>query len=298
MNKYIIALVSVVTMIFLTVQTHAQLIDVARSDDSTILIEKVYAGILATTSYIPAKDTIIKSVSFRVGGAARYDISRSFTLKAFTAWDVDPLGKNTTGFNAFYLQYKPSKYWLIDAGYGPTLTAQQHRPHPVTNWGQFEPSTPARLPGIAPKLNIQVIPSAKLLFAGGISLREKKPEYQLTTTLGKLQVTGYYQTYDSLTGAALTYLGKHFSTTLVYKTITHSRDTTNNVIADLATYKISKKYSISVYSDFGYSFISHDIIRWEGGALKIFTSKCCKGLYGVGYDYTLQWFKTYFFLTL
>lgn len=311
MKKRIIALACVIAVgsFIVPTKTFAQLENIATSADSAITVEKVYAGILAGSSYNYEKDTFTRFVSFRVGVAGRWDISKKCTLKAFSAWDIEAVSKASTTFNAFWLQYRPTKTLLLEAGVGPTFTASQHRPSPVSRAGHFEPGTPARLPGVAPTINLRFNPSDRLMFGGGISLRNSMPEYQLSTAIGRFKATVYQQMYNSLTGFTISYADTagRFGNTFVYynhtDTTTESTaipiNVTKKVVANFVYYKI-KKINLMFYTDFGLLMTPRNrkVVRWESGILRPFKMKYVGGLFGLGYAYEQKSINGYLFVTL
>lgn len=282
MKKQIIVAAFVIASVLLTaIKGYAQIENVIAATDSSVILEKVYAGMLGATAYNPEKkDTLSKTLSFRVGVAAHYKINDRLLLRGFSVWDIDVLTNARLGINTLWFEYKPSKRWVIELGNAPTIVAQQHRPHPVTMFGHFETSTAARLPGSAPTVNVKFAPTEKLLLGGGISLRNSMPEYQLTSTVGRVQVTGYYQVFDTTIGASVTYTSDRLGNTFVYKD--------QKAIADFIYYQISKRKSLTVYTDFGYETPTKTIVRLETGILKIFKGKYAQGLMGFGLSHDVK----------
>lgn len=299
MKKYIIAAMSVIILSSFTV-CHAQLENVAVSDDSSFIVDKVYAGTLSTLRYRHDSNTFDKFASVRFGVAASWKATKTITLQSFAAWEHEVITQQGTSFQAFWGQYRPHKKWLFETGVGPTLSAKQHRPHPVSYFGQFEPFTKAQFPGVAPMASVKFFPNEKNMIGLGVGLRQNQPEYQATATVQKnLQVTAFHQVCTQTTGVGMSYSKGVFATTVLWKS--------DDVIANLNFITISKKHQISVYSDFGYDIsqpvngngqATNRVKRFEAGALKITQAGPIKGTFGLGWSYEAKAVKAYLLVGL
>lgn len=287
MNKIIIALMSVIILGSFT--SHAQLINVAATADSTVVVDKVYAGMLAATSYLCDKDTTKVSTAFRVGAAAHWDIGKKLTLKSFTASEHEFVSSSSFGMDALWMQYRPTNKWAVEVGRGPTLAAQQHRPHPVSQSGQFETWTQAQLSGIAYSVNLKYMPSADLLFGGGLSLSDNMPEYQVTANYKLWLVTGFHQSATNTSGIALTYNGTRFYNTSFVK---------SDAVGSFSSWQISAKRPFYLFTDFGYSTTSHSIVRWGSGAFASFTMGKVKSIFAIAYNHEVKGITGYLFVSL
>lgn len=269
-------MVGVITMIVFTVTSYAQISGVAATSDSTVVIDKVYAGTLAGSAYLCGKDTSTAFASFRFGASALWHMGTKLTLKTFAVGEYEAVTGSSFGIHAMWLQYRPLKKIAIEAGKGSTLVAQQHRPFPVSQYGQFETWTQARLPGVGYTCNLKYIPNAKTLFGAGISVRDNMSEYQVTTTIRRIQLSGYYQTATNVTCGAITYSGKSLFNTAFVKT---------DAIGDFSSLLISRKRSVYLFTDFGYDRKTSTIVRWGSGFSKTFSMKYVKGILALAYTY-------------
>lgn len=289
MYKHIIALACVIALSSFT--SHAQLENVAVSEDSSFSIDKVYAGVLSIVDYRYDSSMFEKFAPMRVGAAASWRMTKRLTLKSFVAWQYDPIGKSGTTFQTFWMQYKPHRKWLLETGVGPTLSASQHRPHPVTYWGQFEPSTKGRFPGVAPMASVKFLPNERNMIGIGVGIRESQLEYQATATIQKnLQITTFYQVYNKTTGVGLGYTAGPFSTTMIWKS--------NDVIANLNLLTIHKKQNILLYTDFGYALPTEKVVRFEAGVVKTAYAGLVKATVGLGWSYDTKSINSYLLIGL
>ncbi len=289
MKQRIIALACVIAMTLLTVTTQAQLLNVARTADSSVVIDKLYAGMLANTSYLLDKDTTTVSTAFRVGVAAHWDIGKKLTIKSFTAGEHDFIAGSSFGLHALWMQYRPTAHWAIEAGRGPTVAAQQHRPHPVSQSGQFETWTEAQLPGIAYTVNLKYIPNANSLIAGGFSLRDNMPEYQITGTVKRISLTGYYQSVSNTACAAITYNGKRFYNTSFVK---------SDGIGTFSSLAINHDQTLYLFTDFGYNTKTNSIVRWGTGIFSSYKMGYMKAVFALSYNHEIKGITGYLFVSL
>ncbi len=288
MKNKIAALMSAI-IILGSLTTNAQLENVLASPDSTVVLDKVYAGILGATNYDCGNDTTTVYVGFRAGVAAHWDIGKKLTVKTFAAGEYDFVSATSFGLHAIWLQYRPGKKWAIETGKGPTLAAQQHRPHPASAGGQFETWTQAQLPGVAYTLNLKFIPSDKMLFGAGMSVRDNMPEYQVTGTYKRLALTGYYQAATNTACAAMTYDGKWLYSTSFVKT---------DAIGNFSSLTLSSKQQLYFYTVLGYDTKNKTMVMCANGFYKSFSTKYVKGSLALGYNTVNQQISAYTLISL
>lgn len=288
MKKYIISLACVIACSFTSL--YAQLINIAQTEDSSFTIDKVYAGVLSGLAYQPETKQYAGFNYLRIGAAVNWKITSKMTYRAWAFGEYETIGQQSVGFQSSYVQYAPHSKWMIDAGFGPTLAALQHRPHPVTMFGQFEPSTKARFPGGGPVAQVRYFPTATSMIGGGVSLRQNMLEYQLSGTIGGLQVTAFHQTCTNTTGAGFTYTKGRFSTTNIWKS--------DDAVGNFNTFTLHKKQQLIIYSDYGYSLPGKCIVRMECGIIKLVETKYLKAVAGIGYAHETKSVKSYLLVSL
>jgi hypothetical protein len=294
MKKMIMAVASLIAMIF---TAQAQLENVAVSKDSSLVVTSVYMGMLATTSYLTDRNKETVSNNFRAGGSVAWKASRTLQLKSWGIFDVTVSHDTSTklssySLHAFWLQWQPSAKWQFQAGKGATLSAQQYRPLPASNQGQFETWTQAQFPGLAPVINIKYMPRKSMMFAAGVSSNQNQPEYQVAATFGQFKLSGFYQDASKRLGGGVGYASKNsmFSTIALWKQ--------KQLLANITIITLNKAKGIVFFNDFGYDPSNEKVQRWEIGILKSFNLKPCKGLFSVSWQQERKALNAYFYLTL
>ncbi len=254
------------------------------------MIDKVYAGVLSGALYQPETKQFNNFMYTRVGAAIHWKMSKKLTYYSWTFAEYETISQVSYGLATAYVQYVPHRKWIVNAGFSPTLTALQHRPHPASHFGQFEPSTKGRFPGAAPGVMVRYLPTENSMIGGGLSLRQNMPEYQLSGTVKNFRISGFYQVKTQTTGIGFDYKNERFSTTVLWKS--------NDAIANLNTFMIHRKQHLLLYSDFGYSLPNKCVVRLEGGILKLVQAKYLKALFGIGYAYETKSVKSYLLISL
>ncbi|MBP6910531.1 hypothetical protein KBC03_02935 [Patescibacteria group bacterium] len=286
-------MVGVITMLLFTAKTNAQMLNVAATPDSSFVVDKVYAGALATSRYLHDSNEskqFDKFASVRVGASVVWKVSPKFALRSLVAAEYEVVGKTSLSFQAFWLQYQPHKKWLTEIGIGPTLTAGLHRPHPVTHWGQFEPFTKAQFPGVAPRAQIKYLPSGTTMIGAGVGIRQGMPEYQLAANIGSFQLSAFHQECTRTTGLGLGYAKGRWTSTSIWKS--------DDLIANISSFMLHRKQQLMLYTDFGYSLPKKDVIRFEAGLIKLVQAGYIKSIIGMGYSYEAKAIKAYLFVSL
>jgi hypothetical protein len=294
MKKILMVVVNLITMLVIKNTANAQLQNVAANSDSTIIVNSVYAGMLATTGYDTQEKKQSTNTSFRIGASLSWKINPKLYLRSWAIMDVAtyPSSTNVYTLQAFWLQYKPTEKWQLEVGQLGTLAAQQHRPLPASNSGQFETWTQSKFPGLAPTINIKYLPGNGTMFAVGLSNRASQPEYQISMTKGQWQASGFYQDATKSFGAGFTYISSNgmYKNTGLWKQ--------GNVLANITNIFLDRKKTVLFYNDLGYSLHTSHVIRWEPGILKVFSMKYVKGLIGIGYQHEVKNINAYLYITL
>lgn len=265
--------------------TSAQRTNVNIDGDSSIVIEKVYAGLLSGPAYDIQSGKMSSTVSIRGAAAARWDLSSKLAIRSFGFADYDVSSQSAIGNAAFWAEYKPAKQWKISLGHGPSLTATNHRPHPATLSGHFEFFAMAQLPGVMTNVTAGYTPK-NTTYAASVGLFQQKPVAMVGVSSKEWIGTLYYLATSHKLGGAITHNGKRLQTTLTYS---------HNDIASLALL-YDCGHNIVVYASDGYQSTSgmqtatHGVGRvWKGKY---------NGLLALGYDAVDHQIKPYLMVTL
>lgn len=260
------------------------------SADSTVVVDRIYTGIIAGPIYNTQLQQTTTAANIRGGVQVTWKATSQISLRSFAVAEYDAPTKSWLTINSFYGIYTPSKKVTIVTGFGPTLPAKFHRPNPVTDRGHFETFTTKQLPGAAEHINIEYIASQNFTFAGGVSVFQHKPMYATTMVSGKWTGTAYYTSSNNKVGGALTYNGSRLQNTLVIKQ--------DAMVANVLLYSFGKQKEFIFYADNGYDTNLKDMVRTEAGFLRTFTGGRWGGLFGLGYDNVHKTINTYLFVTL
>lgn len=281
-------LIIVLFFSFVGISTYAQLENIKISNDSSIIINKVYAGMISGSLFSVDSLHADKFVNIRFGVLATWQMNKYVAFKSMCMFDTD-LNKNTWGLQQFYVELTPSKKHSLQFGNMATLSTEQ-RPYPITGNGQFETWTESQIPGQALGVKYTYKPNTNWLIGGGVAMRDKQPEYHGKLKVKNFTLSGYYRISEDNSGLALTYAGKKIYNTCVWKN--------EEVISNIFVWELSSSKNISFYADIGYDFVQEDFIRGEVGLLKTFASKYSKGLFGLGYQYEMNTINAYLFIHL
>lgn len=264
----------------------SQITDVKVSNE--IVIDKIYAGSLSAVNASTDSLSATGSTGLRFGAMATYRPTSWLAFRTWAMCQIDP-GKDPWSLQQFFVNIHPIEQFNVDFGYMATI-ATELRPHPVSAGGQFETWAQSQIPGsgLGAKLRYQFTPDFQA--AGGIAVRNGLPEYASKFTYKNIQVTGWYSEYNKKFGAATIINSGRISTTLVWKQ--------NQTLADLFTIELSKKESISFFSDMGYDLVSKNLVRGEAGLWKGFESTWINGLVAMSYDLKAHAVNGYLFVHL
>lgn len=261
--------------------TFGQIEHITISSDSSIIIDKVYAGMLSSTAFNTKNVATSSAGTFRVGVMASWKCSPYLTFHSFGMFETDL--KQPWGIQQFYLNYEPTNHWIVTVGQSATISTEQ-RPHPVSGAGQFETWTQSRIPGGAPGIKIKY--RGNVSVGAGIAARNGFPEYHASVSKGSHTLSGYYLQSDYQSGFAYTY-----DTKKLYAIVVCIPD---SIVGSTVVVRLKK--NISLFADVGYG--NSVFPRAELGAFKSWSEKWIKGLLSVSYDVKIKSVKGYLFVHL
>ncbi|MCX6822881.1 MAG: hypothetical protein NTX91_02695 [candidate division SR1 bacterium] len=263
-----------------------QITDLYVTKDSTVIIDKIYAGVLAGGQF--RTDTVSNDafVTARLGAMGSWRPTKWF---AFRTWGIYDLNlANSFTLEQCWIDFTPSKKLSIQGGYMATLATEQ-RPNPATGDGQFETFGEAQIPGGTYNIKIEADNLGKFGFGACLAYRVKGLEYQAMFKYSWLKISGW-RDYNGKFGSAMT-----LDLSRVYNVTSWRQD---QVIANFLCVKMGKNKDYQLYSDNGYDLQAHKLVRSETGFLKTFSSTWIKGLFGLGYRYETRSINGYLFVHL
>lgn len=286
--KRSLTIVLVAMMICYVMRADAQITNIPATADSTVMMDKIYAGILSGSEC--STDSLYASTftNVRFGAMGTYQPAKWVAVKAWAMYQ----GETQTApwhLQQFWCKFTPTKKLSIETGNMATLVTEQ-RPHPVSGEGQFETFSEAQIAGMALNAKIKYTFTSDIKAGVGIASRKDKPEYSVMLSYKNVKLSAWYAEYDQKLGTALTLSFKRVYSTLVWKQ--------DQIISDILSINLNKDKSISLYSDTGYDLSKKDIVRGEWGFLKTFDSKYIKGLFGLGYKHETKTVNGYIFVHL
>ena len=265
-----------------------QITNIYITKDSSIVIDRVYAGMLSGTEFSVDSLSASSFVNLRFGAMVTYKPAKWIAFRTWGMYQAETNNKSWK-MQQFWTKITPTKKLSIEVGSMATLITEQ-RPHPVSGNGQFETFTEAQIPGMALNAKVKYDVTSTFQLAGGIALRNKLPEYSGRITYKRLQVSGFYSEYNKKFGTALT-----LDLPRVYNTFVWKQD---QMLSNILVVHIVPKKGISLYSDNGYDLSAKKLVRSETGVLKTFESKWINGLLGLGYNYEHRTVNGYLFIHL
>jgi hypothetical protein len=286
MKTKIYALFVLTQALFLIPKANAQIKNVTNNNDSTIILDAVYAGILNSNSFTVDSIHASSSATFRVGVVATWKLSNNVLVNTSSVVETSP--SNVVVISQFHLRINPISRLKIYIGNLPTLSTEQ-RPVPASSSGQFETTTEARIPGTAPGIKVKYSATNTITLGLGLAARNNEPEYHANIALGSITLSGYYNKSTREYASAFTYSDTHIYTTTVWKE--------REVLANVFCYTFYDK-KLSVYSDTGYDLSRKQLLRGEWGLLRNFSVPHSAGLIGLGYAYEKRTVVAYLFIHL
>jgi hypothetical protein len=278
--KYII---SVTIALVCIVRGTAQIENIRMASDSSVVIDKVYVGMLSGTAFNTKTLKTTSFVTARFGAMASWHMTKHVSVRSFGMLETDLT--RPWGIQQFYVHVAPTKHWSLTFGQMATPSTEQ-RPHPVSSGGQFETSTQAKIPGGAPGIKIKY--TGAITVGAGLAVRNGSAEYHAMCAKGAHTFSGYYRTSDKQKGFAYTYDGTKLYSVIVY--IPRALLGTTTVLRF--------KNDVAVFADVGYGLDQSKLTRMEGGCIKRFKSKWVKGLFSLTYDYKTTCVNGYVFIHL
>lgn len=261
---------------------HSQIKNIAVTADSSIMIDEVYAGMLAWNETRIDSFSNRPNMTVRFGSALTWRMNPKLSFNAFAVYELGA-GKPFLLTQARF-DYQPSKKWKISIGNMATPTTEL-RPFPVSN-GQFETWTLARIPGLTPGIKARFTPSATISVATGVALRDNSPEYHFSMTVSPVTAAFYYESEKKSFGTAVMVKTKKLYSIAVYN---------NSTMGNTTMYSFQ---DYGVYNDSGYDLDKKQVVRFETGFLRYFKSKWVAGLVGFGFDAKACTLNSYIFVHL
>jgi len=300
--KKVVVIMIVVILGFGT-QSFSQIQDIVCTDDSTLVIDNVYAGILNSIDINTDKFSYTDTYDFRVGAMATWHVKKWVDINTQAMYDR----RDSTDLfvNQFSIRLH-TESWEVEFGKMAT-TATEIRPLPMTADGQFETWTESQMPGKAIGAKIGYKSNFGSIKAG-VSSRNGNPEYSfhLNTSIKNnvfnlVGVIGGEKESNYLVGFTHKITKVDNATKLyqvaVFKQQFNAGTLLNEQIAGyFCSYEVSEKMKLNLYLDAGYNLTSEESPRLEGGLIKNFESKIFKGLIAIGYANETKNIKAYLFI--
>jgi hypothetical protein len=271
---------------------NAQVDSTRVAKDSTVVISKLYGGMITGPSYDIESKQVISPVNVRVGAKVDWNALHKFTVSSFAFIQYDKGTDTWLGGASMYGKYSATNRLTVMAGVGPSLPAKYHRPLPVTSAGHFEVFTTSRLPGGLPTVNLDYNVGQETTISLGISQFGDGAMYATSFSAKKVVVTAYYLPHTNDWGSAVTITFPKVSTVLVKS---HT-----DIVSNFTRVVLNDNKGIVFIADNGYGISSEEWVRSENGLLKTFSSKSSKiqwgGAFAVTYDAVAKRANSYLFL--
>ncbi len=281
-------LLVIVSLVIISFASSAQITGIVITKDSSIVIDRIYAGSLSGTMFHTDSIYTDGFTGVRFGAMATY---KPLDWLSFSSWAMVQIdgGASPWSLQQFYTTISPSKKLTLQIGSMASLPTEQ-RPHPVSGNGQFETWSESQIPGGGLGAKVRYQFNTDFQLAGGVVVCKGLPEYSGKITYKKLQVSGWYSEYNNKFGTALTLDLPKVYNTFVWKQ--------NQVVSNLLVVHIVSSKGISLYSDNGYHLTTKKLVRSETGAMKTFKTNWIKGLFSIGYNYKKRTVNGYLFVHL
>lgn len=287
--KHLPLITVVILHIFVAYKASAQ-IEVP-TDSATNIGIKGYGGVLST-SFSPLDTVNIGINNFgKIGGQIYWEPLPFVGIGGYTYTDIFyNSGESRPTFNADgELGVKlsiPNDRLEVQFGYIQTVSGAIHRPHSLTEIGQFEPRTPGQIPGSKPGFRVEGSTERFSFFWGmgyetlALGSNGNKKDQRLENHLGlkaqisdetELTVSGWYGSFR-YHGAAVTFSHKQLFTTAMWN---------EGEVNAVSIYNLPK--DMLVYADMGYDYRYSELVRAEAGLIKKVDWDTFGALIGVGY---------------
>jgi hypothetical protein len=281
-------LITIVALVAISMSVTAQITNIKMTDDSSVVIDKLYVGMLSGTNFTTDSLHANGFTGVRIGAMGTYSPISWLALKGWGMIQFDGDAKPST-LQQFWVKMTPIHKLSLEFGSMATLATEQ-RPHPVSGNGQFETWTESQICGMAINAKLKYDITKDFQLAGGIAVRNDKPEYSAKITYKKVQLSSWYSEYNKKFGTALT-----LDFDKVYNTFVWRED---QVLSNILTINLISAKGITFYADNGYDLATKKLVRCENGFLKTFNSKWFNGLWGFGWDHKKNGVSLYLFAHL
>lgn len=285
--------ISLLAFIFLSLGASAQIENIKVANDSSLIINKLYVGVLNNiNSKIKDPSNTSNESSTRIGAQITWESTSWLEFKTFMVSDYgDSKQKVINTFSARIHDH--ANHLSLEFGKMGTPTTEIN-PVAPTAAGQFQTWTEAQIPGIAPGIKTIFSFNKTSEICLGLSSREGQIEYGLRFKWKKINLFSSYTEYDEKTSLGFSCKMPQLYSVTVFKN--SNAGIKEQIIAHTSTVTILPKPKIDLYIDAGYSFKSDDTPRFELGAIKNFESKIFKGLIALGYCHEIKAVKAYLFI--
>ncbi|MFA4999858.1 MAG: hypothetical protein WC545_00660 [Patescibacteria group bacterium] len=239
--------------------------------------EKINLNLYAGALSIPVLS--IDSLSLNPYLSARIGMLMAWEINPYIDLKLQGVSQSENGFNnkvwsTVLMVIKPTKKLNVQFGFLPTLACEQ-RPSPNSADGQFETWTQSQIPGSAFGIKAKYSLTEKIKIGGGVSCKNKRPEYQVKAELCQNALSVFYEEGSKRFGLILTSNSGPISETFVFRS--------DSLLGNTLAVSLNRGYLI--YNDLGYSLAKKSLVRGEIGILKKIKSRYFKGLFGPGYCY-------------
>ena len=188
---------------FLSLNSFGQITDLYLTKDSSMVINKLYGGILIGTNFSIDSLHAFGFTSVRTGVEATYQPAKWIAFKSRGIYQVQT-GQAPLSKYQFWVKLSPFKKMEIEFGSFPTLPSEQ-RPNPATGDGHFETWSESSIPGVTLNAKIKYRLVKNFQAGAGIALRNGLPEYSgMINLFDKIKVSSWYTEQNKKFGTAIT----------------------------------------------------------------------------------------------
>lgn len=274
MKKSIIFVFLCALTLTLTAQSLTE--NIPATSDSSLMIDKIYGGLLNTVAFNTKEATVSGNYSFRVGAKATWQAFSFMKVKTFATFDYTD--GNFAAINSFSLRFHDRKEKFGFELGSMATPATESRPLPGTPAGHFETGTEFNIPGgaLGAKASIKIGKNNSI--CAGAFIRNKELEYHFRFGSKFVDVSGFANfTSKEFGGVSVVKANR------VYNVTVFKNKVAENLLCNFINVELNKKRDISFYTDFIYQVDTKEIKRLEFGFYKNFSSKLFGGLVCLGY---------------
>ena len=292
-------IIMIITIALLSKGVFAQIQKIICTDDSSVVINNVYLGVLNSVNFSTKEMTFTSPYSLRAAAMVTWHVNKWAEFKTFAVYTRAD-GADAVN-NQFYVNLH-RKNWSLTFGKMAT-PATEIRPLPPTADDHFITWTEAQIPGSALGAKIGYNTSFGNIKIG-VAARNKQPEFSihLGTKIRKdtIHIVGSVGGENKANYViGLTHRRNRLYQVAAFKQTFNKKSLNDDkMICYFVNYKISKSLKLDCYLDAGYNISIKKSPRLEGGVIKNFKSALFKGLIALGYANEEQAIKGYLFVHL